>query len=783
MLFRSGSPSSERISDSQGVRRIQDEIDRSNIAPYEEVDDDDVALCREILKSTPCVQVFLHEDCELSEISLPFTERDNDGRETMDQDVSRTCCLSFQYVLGAGGFGVVFAVRDAGSGTTYAMKILRPSLSSCRQDRVRFIREAELTAEFRHRGIVRILGRGMLARYPFILMELVSGGSLSRQLQDRGAFHDLPSAVRIMICVCDAIRYVNEKGLLHRDLKPENILLRSCSPGESAEVVVTDFGLARLLNRQSHDDISSVSEDLLVGSIRYMAPEVVKGQRDTIGVTADVFSLAAILYQMVTGHVPFDGRTYFEIISRMISAPVNPARQYHPKLAGDLELVLEKGLQRKVRDRYQSVAEFSEDLQRFLDGKPVLARQNRLVRICKGLLNDDPRLARAILVVVVVLPLALVIITSLYLSERDARVQNRELLQASVRNYTSIAEGILVNVPASAQSRYDFHLAALRAQELTVEALGYDAVSRYRLSIQYSYLAAAAGQIDRADLACEYRTACLGILNKLLEEDPNNFEYQYDWFFNRRLLAEEGWLMSDSERSRLKEDILRDILRLRELAPDDLYVADAEAASWYSVAQERLLQKSTDCDGAFRAAIRISEDLIRQCPQKLLFWKYTLLGRVGLASFFRGRNELIEAERIDREALQILVGIQHPEKEEVWFAAIAKDVLRSLASTLMRQENWSEAMGVWKECLSLSDRLYRHNPTSLGHCLDGAVSFAEYSRACRRMGITEVEATQMREEALARLEAIRGIDKYAVLVSRIEMVIRDANAPVIDAGY
>ncbi|MFN9718950.1 MAG: protein kinase domain-containing protein [Planctomycetota bacterium] len=760
-------------------------MDRTDLGPGENVDDEDIAVCRRTLETSSSVVVFLHEDSgDFFEESSSTGDHGGQHDDLTNSHASRTHRLRFQSVLGAGGFGVVFAVTDVDSGQSYAMKMLRPSLRSSRQHRARFLREAELTAEFRHPGIVRVVGRGMLASYPFILTELVSGGSLSRRLQERGVFEDLSSAVRIVIRVCDAVRYAHENGLLHRDLKPENILLKGDSPVDDPEVVVTDFGLARLLNPQNHAGTSDFSEHVLIGSIRYMAPEAVMGHRDAIGVTADVFSLAAILYQMVTGQVPFEGHTYFEIISRMITGPVAPARRHRSHIPRDVELILQKALQRKVTDRYQSVAEFSDDLQRYLDGKAVLARQSRVSGLFKTLLNEHPNLVGATLVLAVMLPLALVIITSLYLSERHTRIQNRELMQAtmeSVRNYTNLAEDLFQKVPASARKRYELHLAALRAQEQVARILDYNAESRYRLSIQYSYLASAAGQLSNADLASEYRTKCLQMLTELLEEDPDHIEYQYDLFYNRKLLADENPSLSGSERLRLKEDVLRDIVRLRVLAPDDPDFADAEASCWYGVAQECLVQKSRECESSFRNAIRISDDLWTRYPEKLVYVKYALLGRAGLSDAYRVRNELAEAEKSGREAVQRLENLEHPEKEEVWFAFIAKEPYRAYASALTHQGKWDDAVEVWSKCVSLNDLLHQNHPTSPLDLLERAIAFAEYFRACRKVGLAKEAEGKMRDEALLRLQAVQAVNYSPEKLPRIQMVIDDPNAPPIDA--
>ncbi len=183
------------------------------------------------------------------------------------------------------------------------MKILRPSLRWSSSHQKRFLSEAELTSLLSGDGVVPVIGTGLIKSHPFILSELVEGPNLAQFLDTQGSVLDITTALAWARSLAQTLQSAHEAGILHRDLKPENILLQRSPDNQQLIPRITDFGLGRRFQQSADLSADSSTGQLLVGTARYMAPEVAVGRTVTGSVPADVFSLAAILFQCVTGHV------------------------------------------------------------------------------------------------------------------------------------------------------------------------------------------------------------------------------------------------------------------------------------------------------------------------------------------------------------------------------------------------------------------------------------------------------------------------------------------------
>lgn len=773
------------LRESHVIRLIQDEIDlkENMVLPELSGNDADTEACIRMLQEHPEAIVFPSDDAVILFEHGRSAETISDPQ--LAENEAFRCHLTVHRVLGSGGFGVVLAVTQKGSTKELAMKVLRPTLHWSHAHRIRFLREAELTSALDHPGIVRIFGRGMLQSQPFILTELIEGPSLAQYLKHAGGRIEPRVAVVMVRQLCDALRYAHEHGVVHRDLKPENILLRISGTAGIPQPVLTDFGLARHIAIKSQDTRLVTSDHILVGTIRYMAPELATGKRESTTIASDLFSVAAILYQCLTGSVPFEGRSYFEVITRMISAPVTPAKRLNPALPRDLESVLDKALQRSPSQRYRSVAEFSDELDRLLQGKPILARHSYVARAVNALFSNYPRFASAMAVLLTVVPVAMFFISVLYWRERNAIARQREMLVAtmeSVRDYTYVAEQILERVPASADQRYEALLKALRAQEMVAEGLGYNAESRYRLSVQHSYLSRAAARIGEFQKAQEHYKECLDLLRQLLLEDPDNVDYQYDVFFNRRLEAEWNKARPIAEQIRLKEEVLQEVSRLRELSPENADFEDAEASCWYSLAVDYAIAGDDRAEKSFRKAAQMSDDLWLANPDKLHFVKYALLARALLGDLYRDQKDLSASANVISEAIEILSRIEHAGRDEIWFIIVKREPCRSFATTLSAQQRWSEAINAWEVCLAIEDELEKVSPENWAPIVGRAAMYAEYLRAHRKLGADGEVLEQMQTEADLRLRKARTVNVDFDYTTAVQSLLEDPDLPPIEAG-
>ena len=266
--------------------------------------------------------------------------------------------------LGRGGMGVIYRARQRHSRRIVALKRILAYHADSRETLVRFRREAEAAASLDHPNILPIYEVGESDDgLPFFSMKLATGGSL---LESHVALHKDPRrSVALMAKVSRAVQYAHTHGILHRDLKPGNVLLDG-----HGEPMVSDFGLAKWL-----DTTSDLTRTLIVfGTPGYIAPEQANGPADSLKPTADIYSLGAILFDLLAGRPPFLGEHAFSVIQQAANKPAPKLRGVEPTLDRDLETICSRCLEREPNARYHSAGDLAEDLDRWLEGRPIIAR-------------------------------------------------------------------------------------------------------------------------------------------------------------------------------------------------------------------------------------------------------------------------------------------------------------------------------------------------------------------------------------------------------------------------
>lgn len=263
-----------------------------------------------------------------------------------------------------GSSGVVFRARQSSLGRIVALKMLRdrPLLTS-EADTRRFRAEAEAVASLDHPHIVPIYEVGAHEGQAYFSMKLVVGGTLQSRMAE---FHADPrKAVALLVTAARAVQHAHDHGILHRDLKPGNILLDS-----AGEPYITDFGLAKRVGLES----SLTMSGHIMGTPHYMAPEQARGENRDLGPGADVYSLGAILFELLAGRRPFLGDDLVALLPQVADASPPLLRSLVPTLDRDLETVVMRCLEKAPADRYPSAGELADDLERWLRGEPVRAR-------------------------------------------------------------------------------------------------------------------------------------------------------------------------------------------------------------------------------------------------------------------------------------------------------------------------------------------------------------------------------------------------------------------------
>ncbi len=264
--------------------------------------------------------------------------------------------------IGRGGMGVVFLARHKRLKREVALKMLRAGPLASESDRARFRREATAAAQVRDSGIVQVYESGEILGQSYYSMEFINGRDL-RELVREGPL-DPRAAARYLVEVARAVQHLHDTGILHRDLKPANILI-----DEDDHAKVTDFGVARRYLGTTHDTYT----EAIMGSPNYLSPEQASGRGDLMGRWTDIHGLGAILYCSLTGSPPFDGDTLMDTILDAIRGEPPLPRRLRPEIPRALEAICLKCLEKNPSRRYVSAEAMAEDLERFLDGKPVQA--------------------------------------------------------------------------------------------------------------------------------------------------------------------------------------------------------------------------------------------------------------------------------------------------------------------------------------------------------------------------------------------------------------------------
>ncbi|MDR5683029.1 MAG: protein kinase [Armatimonadota bacterium] len=252
--------------------------------------------------------------------------------------------------VGQGGMATVFRARRLADDAVVALKVLRDQYAHDREFVERFQREARAVAQLVHPNVVPVLDSGHDGGVHYIVMEFVEGEDLKAILRRAGAL-DPERAVRIAAEVCRALEYAHGRGIVHRDIKPQNILIT-----RNGQVKVTDFGIARAISSSTITETGTV-----LGSVQYLSPEQARGEAVTAA--SDLYALGCVLYEMLTGTLPFDGESPIAIALKHIYEEPPPPRAYNPRIPARLEGICRRALAKSPAQRYASAEQMRDDLE------------------------------------------------------------------------------------------------------------------------------------------------------------------------------------------------------------------------------------------------------------------------------------------------------------------------------------------------------------------------------------------------------------------------------------
>ena len=287
---------------------------------------------------------------------------------------------SYQVIseLARGGMGVVYRAKQNELHRDVAIKVISTGVLAGDEERQRFRQEAEAVAKLDHPGIIAIYDIGQWNGHEYYSMPLIEGPSLNQFVGDLSLSQE--DVARMVRDIARAVGQAHQVGIVHRDLKPENVLIK-----ENDCPVVVDFGLAKW----QRDGATLTRTGQLLGTPHYMSPEQARAA-DDVGASADIYSLGAILFALLTGVPPHQGENTAEILNSVLCDDPFPPRSHDPGIARDLDAICMQAMSREPERRYQSGTELADELDRFLDGEPVSAgNRKNLFRNLASAFNKD----------------------------------------------------------------------------------------------------------------------------------------------------------------------------------------------------------------------------------------------------------------------------------------------------------------------------------------------------------------------------------------------------------
>ncbi len=690
---------------------------------------------------------------ELSEAQTVPPEDTSHGRAitTIGDDLPPTPHVPGYEILGAlgqGGMGIVYEARDLRLPRRVALKMLAGPVLGDGQALARFRAEAENIARLQHPHIVQIYEVGEAAGQPYLALELVEGGSLAGRLRETTLAPR--AAAELVETLARTMESAHCQGIVHRDLKPGNVLL---TPDGTPKI--TDFGLAK---RADGPDLTHTRA--ILGTPNYMPPEQAEGRPD-LGPAADVYALGAILYESLTGRPPFTAPTPLEVLDLVRTQdPVRP-RTLQPTVPRDLETICLYCLQKEPERRYASAASLAGDLQRYLEGRPILARPVPLWE--RGVKWARRKPATAGLAAAMALGTVLAFAGVFkYNADLAAEVRGK---QAAREQTIAAAEALTDQVAAvvrpiagtdsprverilrSAADMYD----RLLAEEATPRAAAGKARLLNALADIYLEMNDSGRALTAADEA-------LALHQRLVEQQPRHLVFQAglaesherrgDVLRARRTLAEalQAYRQAEEIGRRLAAERPREPLYRYELAR-----VLSRMGGVYGL-QGDLTQASAAFDEAFKLAEAIGAR--NDAPperRRLLGFCYEKRGDV-LYEYADTYDRLEEVLDQYRAALAIYEELAKREPSNTNWRLDMVRVTTSMGETLSWQNRPADARAAMERSLRIAESEAEHNPT---HKLwrqellrvRRTMSTLEEKDLRRRLALYEELATLLRERA------------------------------------
>jgi serine/threonine-protein kinase len=708
--------------------------------------------------------------------------------------------------LGRGGMGIVYRARQLSADRIVALKVVRNDvletmpLATRTSTLERFRSEAQAAAKLEHDNLVTVFEVGQAQGLSYYAMRYVEGKSLN-DLMDDGPL-DGRRAARYLEPVARALHMAHQQGILHRDLKPHNVLVDA----RTDRPMLADFGLAKFVERQQ--DLTLAGE--VMGTPSYMSPEQAR-EAATVTPLADVYSLGATLYDLITGRPPFLAASLAETIRQICEVEPVPPRVLNPAIDRDLETICLKCLQKEPPRRYASAAALADDLKAYLEGRPIVARPvgpvERLWRGCRR----NPRLAGTIAAAAASAVVAVVAIvvgyvrTAAALNQSEARLQRT--LAAINEMFVTVTENELLDTPGAQQLQNELLEKALRHYNYFLAETGGDPKIKDEIAATHYRVGRITARIGAPDAARHHLTTALRMQEELLEQKPNDparlkalgdtLNELGNHFASNRLLQEAASFYARAveirnqllnldrqniEYSRLLanarmnlglvEKERRDFEKARTLLkdaqdtrlavlkshPDATFIRRDVAMGYYNMANVEIdARKLDNAEPLLRLAIEQFEILLAQNPRSLFNRYYVSQSYRRLGTILAHADDMAGALTMFDKAQGHMETLAVGNPDVIEYQLRRAELAMSRAVAHEKQEELPSARGAWELCLATVEGLRANDPKN-----------ADY----REMYATALAATgsihlRMNDPAGARAKLTAARDEFEALLKEL----------------